>query len=280
MELKSLQEKFVTVYFSKDRPMQLDLVLTTNQKNCLEWENQEEVVLYKTSNQRFEDAYSKVMADHPSVRFLKETNFKKDLVKLLKDKEFVLFVVDDTIFLKKYSLDTAALLLDTIKNALGYSLRLGKNTDYCYPMRRPNFIPPLQVYSQNICQYDWTKVHTGDFGYPLEVSSSIYRVGDLLHLLKTSDYGSPNSLEWQLSLSLQKFRHLNMLLCCETSVAFANPVNKVQEENNNRFGGNPAYSQETLLELYEKGGTINPETFYEFVPNGCHQEMIFDIVYY
>jgi hypothetical protein len=268
---------FVTVIFSKNRPMQLDLLLTTNEKYCIEKNVRNEIVIYKATDERYEEAYKKVEQEHPNVQFLKETNFKEDLLETLKKKRYVLFLVDDCIFTRRYSIDKISSFLDICEGAIGFSLRLGQNTEICYPIREKNDMPYMQTLGNNISAFSWKQGGRGDFSYPLELSSSVYRVKQLRPLLESLDYNTPNSLEWLLSNALPNFNNMQFLLCYNTSPAFCNPINKVQTENNNRVGRNPDYSLGHLLELYEKGYRINPQSFDGFISNGCHQEVDLEI---
>ena len=94
-------------------------------------------------------------------------------------------------------------------------------------------------------------------------------------LLKALNYENPNELEALLyenrySFSTKKER----LLCSYTSIAFSNPINKVQSVfASNRAGENPLYTTEKLFELFEKGYRIDVTELAGFVPNGCHQEV-------
>jgi hypothetical protein len=263
---------FVTIIFSKDRPMQLDLTLSTNARHCSEKNARNEIVIYKTSNNDFENAYQQVANEHPAVQFLKEDSFKDNLLECINKKRYVMFVVDDCIFTRAYSINRIASFLDICDGVLGFSLRLGKNTDVCYPIREKNDIPYILMLSKEIGAFSWRQAGKGDFSYPLELSSSVYRVKDLKPLLEGLNYNTPNSLEWLLSNSTHVFNYLQFLLCYETSPAFCNPINKVQTENNNRVGTKPEYSIENLLKLYRDGHRINPESFDGFISNGAHME--------
>src|SRR4030042_1966805 len=40
--------------------------------------------------------------------------------------------------------------------AIGFSLRLGKNTTYCYPLDKGQRLPEFQTIEQDILKYNWT----------------------------------------------------------------------------------------------------------------------------
>jgi hypothetical protein len=277
MPITPKNNPFVTVIFSFNRPLQLDLSLTTNEKYCLEKNGRNEYVLYKASNERYEAAYQKLMTEHPNVQFIKEKNFKSDLYECIKKKEYVLFIVDDCIFTRKYSISTVSNFLDICDGALGFSLRLGTNTKYCYPLYIKNDIPYMQNLGNNVYGFSWKEAGKGDFSYPLELSSSMYRIKDIKPIIEGLHYTNPNQLEWAMYNYIINLTNKSFLLCYETSPAFCNPINRIQEENNNRVGINPDYSIENMLRAYESGYRINHEKFDGFISNGCHQEI--DIEY-
>lgn len=273
MNKYDVDKEVVVIYFSFNRPLQLDLTLKSNHHNCEE-SNYDEFVIYKSGDEKFEKAYSKLKSRHQFVRFIKETNFKQDLLFCLQNKKYVVFVVDDCIFTNNYSLVKICGLMEQFQNVLGFSLRLGKNTKVCYPINQKNQMPVfIPAFGDNTIMFDWTVAGNGDFAYPLEVSSSLYRIGDLLPLLENCDYDNPNSLEWIMACNTNYFQDYSYLACYETSVAFCDPINKVQNVNHNRAGSSGHYSPEMLLKIFEEGGKIDYSTFDGFVSNGCHQEV-------
>ena len=121
--------------------------------------------------------------------------------------------------------------------------------------------------------FDWITSQL-DFKYPLEVSSSIYRLKDIRYLLENSIYKNPNELESQLYANLWQFYSKPKLLSYTTSVAFCAPMNKVQNVAlNNRSNSMNMFSQESMLTMYKSGFRIDPMRFEGFVSNGCHQEV-------
>jgi|WetSurSiteA1Bulk_404760.scaffolds.fasta_scaffold00264_13 hypothetical protein len=269
---------FVTVIFSYDRPMQLDLTLNTYEKYSLNRNIEHEFVIYKTSDNRYENAYKQVAKEHPNIKFIKETTFKINLYQCIKGKEYVMFLVDDCIFTRIYSIKEVLDFVYMCQGALGFSLRLGMNTKYCYPLNVENNLPFMQPLGTNLLAFNWRDAGQGDFSYPLEVSSSVYRIDDIKPIIEGIHYSNPNQLEWVMYNYIPNLVNRPFLLCHESSVAFCAPINRVQTENNNRVGINPYYSVENLLDLYEKGYRINTLPLGGFISNGCHQEIEFDFL--
>jgi glycosyltransferase involved in cell wall biosynthesis len=113
-----------------------------------------------------------------------------------------------------------------------------------------------------------------DFGYPLEVSSSVYRIKDIGSLLESLEYKNPNSFEARLSECISQFQlSLPELICAPLSLTFCAPINKVQSEANNRAGEEFGLSAEHLAEKYAENLRLDVDAFQNFTPNACHQEV-------
>ncbi len=268
----------VTLVFSKDRPLQLDLALNTY-NNFSRDDISNIYVLYNCSSKKYEEAYEKLKLEHSDTCFFRESNFKKDLLYLLNGYKNVLFMVDDCIFTNYFSLKEIQNILLDIPSSIGFSLRLGRNTKECYPIKTKNQIPNVYMRPDSIIYFDWTSVNHGDFSYPLEVSSSIYRIKDLEPLLLSSYYHSPNSLESLFYMNLNQYRNFPILFAYEISCAFCNPLNKIQHENFNRHGNKEEYSTHNLLSKYMHGYRANWRKFHGFISNGCHQEVNLQLIY-
>jgi hypothetical protein len=61
----------------------------------------------------------------------------------------------------------------------------------------------------------------------------------------------------------------------KNSVAFCNPVNKVQRINNNRVAESYCYNIQELLCLFEQGKRVDVDVYDGYIPTGCHQEINF-----
>lgn len=272
----------VVVVFSKDRPIQLDLSLSSYFNHCVESydiSSPEVFVIYRTSDIRFEQAYKTLIKEYPAVKFIKEDDFKLNLISCIERKDRVLFFTDDNIVTNHFSLSEMDSLLSQQKKSIGFSLRLGTNTGYCYSMNKYQAIPEiLNLHSgkfQDILEYDWTKAEL-DFNYPLEISSSYYRTEDISEIIKLGDYNNPNFLEWALYKSLKYYKNsMPYIYCYRTSISFCSPLNKVQFTNNNRNSELDHYSAYNLLSRFENRERIDFNKFSGFISNSCHQEVLF-----
>lgn len=255
--------------------MQLDCCLKTFYRECLDADKINVFILYTTTNKNHERAYDILEQEYPDVSFIKESNFKEDLLEITSGNVHLLFIVDDTIFIDEFYIAdmTDSLAYRHNKYTLGVSLRLGTNTTYCYPLSKTQQIPKLINGWYGLQKFDWTKAEY-DFNYPLELSSSLYRYNDLKFILEQTYYNNPNELEYLLSINSVVVKK-DYLLCYENSMAFSNPLNKVQNTNNNKFAIESIHTPEFLLSMFLDEFRIETTMFEEFMPSGCHEEIEF-----
>jgi hypothetical protein len=259
----------IAVVFSKDRAMQLDATLRSFDYHMRGIA--ERAVLFTTSSDLHKFQYEQLREDHPGWAFIREENFKSQLCTIVEEHAHVLFVVDDCLFVGGFHLGRLTSCLLENEQAIGVSLRLGKNTTYLYVVDAPDKVPAMRPLTNGLLSYRWLE-EGGAFGYPLEVSSSLYRTADIAPLLAGLDYDSPNRLESALDCAKQSFVHARPeLVCFEQSVAFSAPLNKVQQLYNNRAG--TIYTPEALAEKYAAGQRIDLTILDGFVPKGCHEEI-------
>ncbi len=303
----------IGIIFSRNRAAQLDCLLRSFLVHCHDQNKIQLNILYLTTNSSHEAQYQQLMHSYSNfgfIRFIRQKDFRQDVLKLLleygcgqkicvlykqllkigvnpspinkklygiKEHNYVMFLVDDNIFVRDFGLGEIQKNLDEQKNAIGFSLRLGTNINYCYPLNKDQFIPDYSELKDNILIFKWTDSNC-DFGYPLEVSSSVYRLEEILPLLCSISFKNPNQLEDKMSSKAFKFKKSKpFLLCYYISVAFCNPINLVQTAGPNRVGSSNEYSSEELSLKFDQGFRINADQFNGFVPFACHQEV--DLVF-
>jgi glycosyltransferase involved in cell wall biosynthesis/ADP-heptose:LPS heptosyltransferase/2-polyprenyl-3-methyl-5-hydroxy-6-metoxy-1,4-benzoquinol methylase len=274
LEPASSQKSVASLIFSKDRAMQLQATIESFNLHCRDNDTANIVVLFKASNLVHKQQYDELKKKFPVVAFVEETDFRKQVLSLIERCKYVLFLVDDNIFVKPFSLKDITAALDAEKRAIGFSLRLGKNTGYCYMLNSNQKLPAFESVHKGILKYNWPGAEC-DFGYPLDVSSSVYRSDEILGLLGQLAYSNPNTLEHGMSKNVRMFvSSAPALLVFEESVAFCNPVNMVQRVyENNKFGRTHKYAPEQLAEGFSCGMAIDVQKYAGFTPNSAHQEV-------
>lgn len=265
-------DSIIGLIFSKNRAMQIQATIESFFMCCND-DVEKMYVLYKASSPLHQRQYEHLQKKFGNISFQEEYDFKSQTLAIVSQSKYVLFLVDDNLFVQDFSISEIIASLEANKDAIGFSLRLGRNTNYCYPKNVSQSLPAFEMVGDGILKYDWTKAKY-DFGYPLELCSSVYRLADILPILETSNYSNPNSLEEKMVCNTSKFVFTrNHLLCFERSVAFTNPINIVQDVTRNRVGSNGEYSSEKLAELFENGFRIEVGKYSGFLPKSCHQEV-------
>ncbi len=277
--------------FSRDRALQLRGTLDSLRFQVTDAAALRVVVLYRATSDRHSSQYSRLGAALlDTAALVSEVDFRRQTVDILEgfmpkspgigetpaqetSTSCLLFLVDDCLFVRSFLLGVAADALQANPDAIGYSLRLGQNTTYSYSLSRKQAPPKFAVLDHGVRKFRWPGAQ-GDFGYPLEISSSMYRLDMVRDLLGDLRFDSPSSLESQMALHAQDFsRRQPALLCCERSVAFCTPLNRVQNLFDNRTGIAAGFSVEHLADLYDQGMRINVRKLSGFIPNACHQEV-------
>jgi hypothetical protein len=295
----------LVLVFSRDRALQLDALLNSCFLHVADAGSAQLTVIYHASTEKLAAQYAELARQHGGqLRFVPEKAFRRDVLEILAsaspafaprtfagvldsvgrgrdgihpatkaETHAVLFLVDDCLFVRPFRLSAAREALEANPDALGFSLRLGCNTTQCYVLRRAQALPRFEAVATGVLKYNWTKAD-GDFGYPLEVSSSLYRWTTIMDLLGRMSFRDPNTLESQMSLQKSRFeRRQPFLLCLEQSAAFSAPMNRVQSVYDNRSGEAAAFNLENLADRFDRGQRINVQALAGFVPSACHQEV-------
>ena len=266
----------LVLIFSRDRALQLDATLRSFLLHCRDAQAAHIRVLYTTTSPLHSKQYDELIGEYGKyscIRFIREQHFRSNVLTILPPFEHVLFLVDDNIFVRSFSLQHCVDGLTQHSDALACSLRLGRNTSYCYSFHSPQDLPQFSIINSQLSKYSWPDAQH-DFGYPLEVSSSLYRVNDVYELISRLSFCNPNTLEGQLAEHKGIFEKQHpCVLCYDQSVTFCNPINMVQTAWKNRAGQNPENGPEQLAQNFEDGYRVKVEDFSGFTPNAAHQEV-------
>jgi hypothetical protein len=264
--------------FSKDRAFQLDATLRSYYSLVEDAGTARLVVLFRATDARHVRQYALLARTYPEVAFVAEQSFRDDVLSIISPSRVIMFLVDDTLIARSFSLALAADALINEPRALGFSLRLGSNTTYFYMLDRTQALPAFQPAGRGVLRYDW-RDSEHDFGYPLELSSSLYRTADLIPSLRNMDFRNPNRLEAELATRRDNFADRQpLLLCFERSAAFSAPMNLVQEEFPNRSRGAADCSVEALSRLFDEGYRLDVAVWNDYTPRAVHEEIDLKLV--
>ena len=261
----------ITIFLSKDRALQLDCALKSFFKNCANVDQTDVLVYYATSDDRHELSYKQLSKDF-DIPFIKEINIKEDIISKINDYKYFFISVDDNVFHKPFDIKK---IIECLKDdaVLGFTLRLGKNTTYCYPIDSQQILPKFTNIKDNILSFDWRRGHL-DFGYAIEISGTFYKTEDFLPMLRETPIKSSHQLEANIAYQTARFSNTRPLtLCYETSVVFSNPLNIAKADvKTNRKSNDIKYSLDNLLELFEEGERIDIDYYSNIEPNAAHYE--------
>jgi len=265
------------IIFSKDRAMQLDLLLQSILLN-FNVEDYKLNILYKVSNDEYNRGYNTIRDLYPQFTYKKEESFKQDLLSLFNDSKYTVFLTDDDIIYQSFNLNNDELHnIFMLTEANCFSLRLGLNTKHCYTMQRLN---DLKNFKTHNFYYDTDLIEsviswkvgdgTNDYAYPMSVDGHIFKTEYIKNLCQILEYANPNLFEAMLS----NFSRNEMIISSYQNSKLVNsPINKVQDIFQNLSGMKYRYSVEDLNEMYLDGLILNLEKMNFDEINGCHQEI-------
>ena len=265
--------KMNTIIFSKDRAMQLDLLLRSMKDH---FDYGSTTVLYTTSGPEYQKGYD-LLKTRFDINLVKESNFKKDLINIVNDYTSPLVVlVDDVVFIrevtiKEYQRMVNGIMFGKVKTG---SLMLGMNIDYSYTHERKINNPLKGDY--DYYTWDWTQEdrHT-NFGYPHGIGGNMWESEYFFKRIKYKRFDNPNELESKLSWPYRKRRLGSPLMSCfkETKL-LGLQVNMVQDSvKGNRSGSK--YSPRYLNDSYLDGWVISTENIYNIESNAICKEVDF-----
>ena len=262
-------KKTTTVIFSKNRAMQLDLLLRTLFFCCEDILKLSDINVLYLAEGDHKESYEILKKDYPQVNFVEEKSFKEDLLSFLPHKTSILFLCDDSVATEKFSLEKVLEDLNSSEDNIGFSLRLGRNTTKCFPYGDANQnIPEMTLVHDNVYTYQWKPAEL-DYGYPFEISSSVFRMDAVLSMLDSMEYSNPNTLEASMVTNTDYFAiDKSLLLCFEKSVLFSNAINRVQTYNQNRAGD---VNVDDLLKYFMEGKRMDSSIFYHYENHGAHE---------
>jgi glycosyltransferase involved in cell wall biosynthesis len=262
---------------SKDRALQLEAALRTFFACCADADRAVVHVLYATSGERHAQQYAALAQAFPQARFHPEIRFRDDVLRFARTGRYLLFAVDDAVFVRPFALADGVRALEEHPALLGFSYRLGRNIKKHYPTRTAQAEPECAPLTANLLRVDWTR-SAQYFAYPLKVSSSLFRSADILPLLERQAFDHPNTLEAMLDGCKRAFAAARpQLAFYETSVAFCIPLNVVQNRFDNRHAAKTEWTAAALAERFAKGERLFPDGLSGFTPESCHQEVPADI---
>ena len=153
------------VVFSKNRAMQLDACLRSIERFAPY--DARVTAVYTTTDAGFAEGYD-LLTPPPGVHLVAQSNdFQRDVLEALDRRhEYTVFHTDDDLFFRPAP---APPLLSAALAA--FSLRLGRNTRYCYPRASAQPVPDAAEHGPYIA-WSWPRAQL-DFAYPLSLDGHV-----------------------------------------------------------------------------------------------------------
>jgi translation elongation factor P/translation initiation factor 5A len=223
------------VVFSRNRAMQLDLLLTSFKQTFREYKETQVNILYDFTDTEFYDGYEilKEYSDE-NIKFITDNefgSFKQTILNILDPKKnLTMFLCDDIVFTNDWSLsDKEIQILEKNESIIATSLRLWEGINFCYATRQSTPPPKLENGIWN-----WTKF-VGDWGYPMSVDGNVYKTEFILSKINEVPFKTPNELESALAITADRSKPN---CCCYVTEPklFNIPANIVQTVYQNRHG--------------------------------------------
>jgi len=228
--------KIKTIIFSKNRACQLE--------TCIRSDNQLSTVIY-THDDEFESGYVKLRTMYPHIEFIREYNDFKQLV-IENLGEYTMFLCDDDIRLLPFDEEVQEKfnIFEEFKNSiLCLSLRLAP-----FMINSPEFL---------IHDYMWEwKGKYRSWGYPMSVTSTIFRKTDILPIIINKEFCNPVELEVVLRNNIPDKPYM---ICCSKPYFINNLANHIIEGHYRTARQSP----ESLEEQFLLGKRINIEDLRE-----------------
>lgn len=266
------------IVVSKDRAAQLDLLLrsvTCHADNLID----SIAVVWDSSNTDFEQAYSICDHDHPSVDFYQEGEFGPDILWQVKTADdYVMFLTDDSWFYRDVPDVDPCAVMESELDVLCFSLRLGGNTNTCYPLKgRWQNLPPFES-GGGYLVWEWSK-GDADFGYPASMDGHIFHKRELMTMLRSDDsWWNPNTLEDTMCRAVYR-GYRGSMACFEQSVLVGVPANRTSDSHpGNRYGQTFFVDHEWLNNRFLDGERIKFPDIHPDTVHAAHQEMNLETV--
>ncbi len=279
--------------FSKGRASQLHLLLESIRENAPSlFQNID--IIYTYYNWTYRKGYEILQnqAILPNITWMKETNFREQVLESMHKLPYSCCLVDDAIIYRKVNDDEISKIYKALEDpdTLSFLLGVGKNITYCYTAKCESPYPPLTVHD-GYATWNWRKVkNRSAFRCPFMVVGNVYKTDTWFKyidgldpnkednvqgkMVKCGSLANPNCLEGALQFTYQYSNRIsevteNKLAMWNQSCVVVHPMNLVQTVSKNRTCG---MGVELLNRKYLSGNKMDLQSFDFSNVNSMHKE--------
>ncbi|GAF99113.1 unnamed protein product, partial [marine sediment metagenome] len=226
-----MSDRLIVIFFSKDRAMQLDAAIHSMRVHCkdLDLSGIKKVVIFKTTSEIHADQYAQLQCENQDFAFIEEQQVIQQILLIASPFKFISFHCDDNIYIRDFAFIKVTQILSEIKkDSLGHSFRLGKNITYSYTRNSLEPQPIFYNLDSETFVWNWIKMQPRGFGYPLELSASVYRCEHILPLILKLQNSTIANIESYLMTYRHKFSISHPFSTCDKLPSVISvPVNRV-----------------------------------------------------
>jgi hypothetical protein len=265
------------VIFSKDRALQMDLLLQSNAKHCGKLFH-DVVVLYAASTPKFEDGYQKLAKAWPEVKFVRERKFEEDTREILRESANLVCILSDDCIFYRNVVDYQDQILDVIarERIFSYILGIGGDSRYSGTCRHRFRMPEFEREKETLI-WNWQKADKGEFECPFMLAANIYKKEDYLFCVDRVRFQNPSTFENQLQKKWQyspdRVEMKKFCACLEEQKLVHSLNNRVQDIFRNRHGEIYPFSAPAMNEAYLSGKVVDLDALEFSEVDGLHKEI-------
>lgn len=228
-------------------------------------------VIYKSDIEKI--SYNSLIKEYKTIRWVKESDFRKDLLGSIDNSTYTCFMVDDILLYRKFDNSFENCFN---QNTICFSLRLGLNCNYSHPADQ-SYSLKNYVINKNFVSWFW-KEQEVDFAYPLSLDGHVFPTNFIYQLLITADFENPNTLEANLQARLSMIDGKEEMISYYESKLVSLPVNKVNTVFNNRHAVDVHHPIEDLNRKFELGWRLDFHRMNFTKVNGAHKEILMKFI--
>lgn len=275
-------EKADVIIFSSDRPLQLDALLQSIEKNVINYGDI--IIIYRSSSPEFNKAYQQCFAEHAqlpivlkkqgSIGLTPAQDFKYLLLNSLKksSSDYIAFSADDIIIKDSFDMSDCVYYLKKT-NAYAFYLRLGENINQHFLERTFYTLPRYELIDEKIMKWKFSD-GVSNWADPNNLDLTMYNKTHVLAEMMKIHFTSPHTLEGPWAAQERRNGVLDKYgICYRHSKTVCIPYNSVQDGGTPNYHMGKGFSTHDFLKFYNEGRRIDIDA-YAPIKNHCAHMVI------